>query len=394
MQEGSFSGYRVIAKEKISLGSLLIYAGEICNFNKYKKSEDGYIVCCRENYQNFIGVTSKYRGNITRFINHAPTKNNMDDFLVFNSEEIKQSVRYANFSARQTKTSKIDFFVLFADRNIEPGEEILWDYGMMYFKSMNITPALFNLSGELISPTLYKWLNPNISIRLNNKICSIVCNGYEKKHLKSLSEEQMTLSDLIKYERLIAIMIAESNLKQNIFIHSYFFLQLLNSMSEITQSYNLTLDLPEEDNPYIKYVANEDINDALQDKLCVIFNINSRNLNYEVCVIAKTHVSVEVDEHLLYPKEKVVTWKINLNVFLLPLTEIEFILNQNDIEYLLYNDDENEYILIRYSSLFKSLKSEPSTKINNPNTLFHLPQSVIIESNETKTQTENEMSII
>ncbi|KTD50806.1 SET domain-containing protein-lysine N-methyltransferase [Legionella quateirensis] len=130
-------GFGVFSKTLIRNEEVLgIYSGMKrvnlpSSFNfAYKSDEDSL---------NMI-LDARSMGNITRFINHAPNTDNntvsagTSDRLFANS---KSSIYYFN---------GLSFIVYFATRDIMPGEQILVDYGSLYFKEYS--PIRFKKNGR------------------------------------------------------------------------------------------------------------------------------------------------------------------------------------------------------------------------------------------------------
>ena len=130
-------GFGVFSKTLIKNEELLgVYSGVkrvklpiSLNFS-YKSDEDSL---------NMI-LDARSSGNITRFINHAPNPDNNEksaDSLDRLFANTKSSIYYIN---------GLSFIVYFAIRDIMPGEQLLVDYGSLYFKEYS--PIRFKTNGR------------------------------------------------------------------------------------------------------------------------------------------------------------------------------------------------------------------------------------------------------
>ena len=76
-----------------------------------------------------IDIDAKVRGNFTRLINHSTDDGNLE-------------TRFVEYE----RTRQIAFFTI---RKINPGEQLLYSYGMQYWKQLGVTPSP-------MTPTTYK----------------------------------------------------------------------------------------------------------------------------------------------------------------------------------------------------------------------------------------------
>lgn len=128
------AGLGVFANTKIKKGTFLgNYMGEIRDETNNIQSD--YIFTSKNRMQSFtIDGANLETSNYTRFINCA----------AINKENVV-SVRHRDttggsiFFTKDGKQIDIDGYIfLFAARDIEPGEELLYDYGVIYRKKLGL----------------------------------------------------------------------------------------------------------------------------------------------------------------------------------------------------------------------------------------------------------------
>lgn len=78
-----------------------------------------------------LHMNAKFLGNITRFINHAPSEKK-DESL--NSKQLLN----ANCITHSRSINGIEFILVIAKNDILPGEQFLYDYGADFFASSNL----------------------------------------------------------------------------------------------------------------------------------------------------------------------------------------------------------------------------------------------------------------
>lgn len=230
-----FEGYGVVAIEVIPKGSKILYTGTFIS-QEDANPLDRYIA--KIDLSSQYCLSSEEYGNITRFMNHAPHYKEVDKLLQFNSPEVQQTLLTANFYARKVNTSNEPLIVLEALRDIQIGEPLVWDYGMGYFHTLNFSPILFNHLGNVISPELYNWKNPQIYLKINNR------QAIFYNELRPFIEN----GDIAHLSRI------DLDLPYDIFIHSEFLIEKFQENPLISQSAVTTIELPTSPHPLIKYM--------------------------------------------------------------------------------------------------------------------------------------------
>lgn len=97
-------------------------------------------------------LDARQTGNITRFINHAPSERPTK--TLFN----RWSALEANVKATHHYLNGIEVVVFTTKKDIPPGEQLLLDYGNRYFKNGNM--AKFKTKGRVIDTNIKSiWMN-------------------------------------------------------------------------------------------------------------------------------------------------------------------------------------------------------------------------------------------
>lgn len=166
-------GYGVFAKQLIPKGSVIgVYASHIHVFfsdeelnQYYQNNKQSYIlevvnVALSQDaqYKNtHLIYDANGRGNITRFMNHAPAEAKLKKEFVI-AESIKKDIATANVVCKMAQSQDTILPSFVADRDILPEEELLWDYGDQYWSKLGKKLILFNKKGENLNPFLYQSL--------------------------------------------------------------------------------------------------------------------------------------------------------------------------------------------------------------------------------------------
>lgn len=152
--------YGLVAIEKINEGETIIYASKLSeseNDDMYKLELDIRTT-----------TSARYYGNIARFMNHAPSQKSLDNLITFNTVDIEKNVAIANFNPNIININDQNTPILVANRDIDIGEKLYWDYGIEYFSELDICINLFDKSGTIINPENYRWKDQKLQIKFNN----------------------------------------------------------------------------------------------------------------------------------------------------------------------------------------------------------------------------------
>lgn len=112
--------------------------------------EGDYVFGLCQNEDNDIrtSVNAERYGNISRFIQHAPSS--LDEYVIRGNAKIVT----ANLFIIDLEYGGYSTTCLVANRDIQPKEMLFWDYGKNYWLPCK-KAALFSIYGELIDPNLY-----------------------------------------------------------------------------------------------------------------------------------------------------------------------------------------------------------------------------------------------
>lgn len=120
-------GYGVFAHQLIKKGTCVgVYTGIKRN---HRTNNLNYAFAVKSDLLNMYIDACQF-GNLTRFINHAPS---MDDFI---HEPAKDHFLLANIGTPRYYLNGIDILIYKATRDIQPGEQLLVDYGKNFFKNL------------------------------------------------------------------------------------------------------------------------------------------------------------------------------------------------------------------------------------------------------------------
>lgn len=158
------TGYHAIAREDIAKGSILLYGSH------YRTTlvdpDDEYIMGDASHDHVF---SSKYIGNISRFVNSAFSAEDLEDEVVFLDENLKTTIATANLQTKREQIGEHGVVCYEAVRDIKKGELLLGRYGRQFFYAREIVPHLFNQATyEVVSPALYFWKSILVKDRVQN----------------------------------------------------------------------------------------------------------------------------------------------------------------------------------------------------------------------------------
>lgn len=145
-------GWAAISLKRILKGTKILYSGVVKEEFGANNSTNSHCFCLmseesRKNLQ--LGTQSirfldaKDIGNISVFFQHAPGKSELDKYC-FNSEDIRQQVKTANFKSSLIEREGRLVCIFESTRDIEPFELATLDYGIDMWRQMEKTPALFD----------------------------------------------------------------------------------------------------------------------------------------------------------------------------------------------------------------------------------------------------------
>jgi hypothetical protein len=200
------TGYTVIATEDLPNNCRLIYAGDVVTYqtkeSKLKLKGNPYPILLTDSphgdnrfvpdeYVHFIDAKSS--GNITRFIQYAPTRNQLDQNYIFNSKNDANKVATANLDFRRYFYKNQPFAYMRCIKPIKANDVLVVDYGENYWSLMNIVPELFYKDGTIVSPSCYKvYLAPIITITLKSDIDELATQASRENLEESLKKENFT----------------------------------------------------------------------------------------------------------------------------------------------------------------------------------------------------------
>ncbi len=227
---GGLPGLEVVAIKPIPRGSILVYSGLLGPI----PAKDPYFAgISREQ-----GYSARRYGNISRFMGHAPGKNNLDTFE-FCNQALKSNVATANFQGIKLDTTCIQGGIsgLVALRDINPGEPARWDYGSQHFYIMGITPALFTTdSNQIIEYTQYYCASASLSMKVMERIISFPA----------------TIKALVEGNSYVFIDTQQSGLDEDVFLDSMYIDGLIRADRKLLLGDADPIELPGRDCPYMK----------------------------------------------------------------------------------------------------------------------------------------------
>lgn len=164
-------GFGVYSRTLIKADELVgVYTGVKINRNQerlnycFLPAEDCFNMC----------LDAKYYGNITRFVNHAPDPEKED--------AVRESTlgQIANLDHSTHYLHGISIIVYRAKRDIEPGEQLLIDYGSSYF--VDIKPTRFKAKNRQVNfLKFFAYTNlPHIKIMASNGVKSAQAYIYQR----------------------------------------------------------------------------------------------------------------------------------------------------------------------------------------------------------------------
>lgn len=123
-------GFGVFSREPIKNGESLFFYGGVKKMDDI--SDASYAFNYRRDCLKMYSDAREY-GNLARFINHAPDPNK-DQKLTKQSTFLD-----ANVHTTSNYINGIEIIVFAANRDISPGEQLLVDYGKIFFRSVSMS---------------------------------------------------------------------------------------------------------------------------------------------------------------------------------------------------------------------------------------------------------------
>lgn len=164
-------GYGVFAKNFIPKGSYIGVYGSVLNYFNSKEKLNQYCENLDQSYNLGIAVDHHHmlynahdRGNITRFINHAPSQETLEQNYII-ATAIKQDIAVENLQCKMSDNGGTGIPCFITKRDILPQEELFWNYGDEYWRNLNKSSLLFNKKGEEIDPGLYQAVTVNFFVK-------------------------------------------------------------------------------------------------------------------------------------------------------------------------------------------------------------------------------------
>jgi len=120
-------------------------------FSKYQMAVEPHPLLVGDNECEFDAC---HYGNLSRYIQHAPTPDDLDKFYTFTKKPAKP-VATANTEIVQTIMQGIPVARVVALKKMKPLEMVFFNYSIQYFLEHEITPLLIHTDGTLVDQDLY-----------------------------------------------------------------------------------------------------------------------------------------------------------------------------------------------------------------------------------------------
>lgn len=234
IEETEMNGHKIyglMAIDTINQGESIVYGAKQHTFEEASNTTDDFYKIVMN--QDTI-ISAKDFGNMARFMNHAPEKDDVSKILRLSKKNMA-TLATANFTSRLIRIGDLEYTVLTALRKINPGERLYWDYGLEYFENLDTSIALFNRQGKQVNPKRYRWLNQRLQFKLNGELVAFD-----------------NLEEILKNDGLAEAAVTDHNPPFYISVHARYIRESLEIAPDLADNYYVNIPTPDLEHPFVK----------------------------------------------------------------------------------------------------------------------------------------------
>lgn len=174
-------GWGLIATQQINANECIGFYAGIWGKKTLEGKSHAYQCGIKIDETMFFG-NAETKGNLTRFILHAFEKESRE--LQKYKIKTKKPLLLANIQFRSSLYQGKPFASLFSTTTIKPGMMLGYDYGMLYWEALDISPCLFDQFGSLLkSPSDYEVVKFDIVVKPKTNMAQVLSLTVVEKYI-------------------------------------------------------------------------------------------------------------------------------------------------------------------------------------------------------------------